>query len=1311
MHSSAQPEGARPAANRGAASDDLVSSQDRHRASLRDLIALGADCSRRETAVERRYRTELQALETGYAKLNEGIEQRYQELKADIAQRYAGFLETIEQQYQADQEKLAELERGAHQRIETESATLKREVGQRLQQATWLADSVFEATQNQLSADARQSEEDATRRRQLLDVLEDRAARLLLTYGFAWAPPGEAPPPEEDPGFDSHVEDVQQRLAVLSSMSLPRLFVGVLPFVLTLLICGAAGLAAQILSGASTPQWQLIGISAGVALAVTVIVGLVLRSVARSRVEQECTALRGELDQARAAVQREYDQAAARRDKRHAESVKQRDIEITAARRKYDPFLGKAAEGREATLKAIQEERDKLVPRIEGQRQKSLQETEEWHRRAVAELEQGHDKELAVARARYAEQKAEIERTRAEGTAELDRCWNGGLAQARGLISSDAEQRALFPPWEDSSWENWTPPDRFVTSIRFGELQIDLSKVAAQLPDRLSVPRAFAVPALLTFPREGSLLIHADHAGRGQAIRTLQALMVRLLTSLPAGRVRFTIIDPVGLGQNFAGFMHLADYDESLVGTRIWTDQEHIEARLADLTEHMETVIQKYLRNEFETIDQYNEQAGELAEPYRFLVIADFPTNFSDVAVRRLSSIAGTGARCGVYTLVARDTRQGLPPGTQLDELEASSVNIVQEQGRFTWRDPILRQFPLSLDSPPSEEFLTRILHKVGRQARESKRVEVPFSAIAPKPDQLWSRHTAEDVEVPIGRMGATRLQTLRLGRGVAQHGLIAGKTGSGKSTLLHVLVTNLAMWYPPDEVEFYLVDFKKGVEFKAYAAHGLPHARAVAVESDREFGLSVLQRVDAELGRRGALFREAGVQDLPGYRQSTGRKMPRCLLIIDEFQEFFSEDDRLAQDAGLLLDRLVRQGRAFGIHVLLGSQTIGGTSGLARSTLGQMAVRIALQTSEADSQIILGDGNAAARLLSRPGEAVYNDAGGLIEANSPFQVAWLPDDAREQYLTTVRERAGATGQRDGEMVVFEGNVPADLGRNPELAAALQGDGLVSPAAPVRAWLGEPVSIKGPTAVPLRRQSGSNLLIVGQQEEAAMATLAAAAISIGAQTGHEAASFFVFDGSPADSPLAQVFPQLQTVLRQRMRLVEYRDVAEAIKELWDELQKRLSAEVTHPPGVYVLIYGLQRYRALRRSEDAFSFSSNPADTAPAPDRQFSDLLREGPNVGMHVLAWCDTPASVERTLDRSGLREFDYRVLFQMSASDSSNLIDSPLANKLGQNRALSYSEEQGTLEKFRPYALPPQEWLEEVRRQLERRAASGRSA
>ena len=55
-----------------------------------------------------------------------------------------------------------------------------------------------------------------------------------------------------------------------------------------------------------------------------------------------------------------------------------------------------------------------------------------------------------------------------------------------------------------------------------------------------------------------------------------------------------------------------------------------------------------------------------------------------------------------------------------------------------------------------------------------------------------------------------------------------------------------------------------------------------------------------------------------------------------------------------MLLDRLVRQGRAFGIHIILGSQTLGGSCRLATATIDQMAVRIALQCRVADSQLIL---------------------------------------------------------------------------------------------------------------------------------------------------------------------------------------------------------------------------------------------------------------------------------------------------------------------------------------------------------------------
>ena len=152
------------------------------------------------------------------------------------------------------------------------------------------------------------------------------------------------------------------------------------------------------------------------------------------------------------------------------------------------------------------------------------------------------------------------------------------------------------------------------------------------------------------------------------------------------------------------------------------------------------------------------------------------------------------------------------------------------------------------------------------------------------------------------------------------------------------------------------------------------------------------------------------------------------------------------------------------------------------------------------------------------------------------------------------------------------------------------------------------------------------------------------------------------------------------------------------------MQKRQDdTDAQHPP-IFAFLFGLQRYRSLRKSEDSFSFGSGDEEAKPKPDKQFADLLREGPALGIHIVTWADTPAAVDRTIDRASMREFDTRVLFQMSANDSSNLIDSPAANKLGFHRALYYSEEQGLLEKFRPYALPSGEWLKDVGVKLRQR-------
>jgi hypothetical protein len=453
------------------------------------------------------------------------------------------------------------------------------------------------------------------------------------------------------------------------------------------------------------------------------------------------------------------------------------------------------------------------------------------------------------------------------------------------------------------------------------------------------------------------------------------------------------------------------------------------------------------------------------------------------------------------------------------------------------------------------------------------------------------------------------------------------------------------------------------------------------------------LHRVDHELRERGELFRAAGVQDLRGYRAlPDSRAVPRTLLIIDEFQEFFTEDDRIAQNAALLLDRIVRQGRAFGIHVLLGSQTLGGAYTLPRATLGQMAVRIALQCSEADSYLILSEDNAAARLLSRPGEAIYNDSSGLVQGNCPMQVVWLPDAERDDALDRIATLARTRGwQRPDELIVFEGNAPGDVRQNRNFTALIAGDRAKEPASSPRVWLGAANAIKGPTEAVFDRRSGANLLIVGQRDETALALLTFAVAALAAQNPEESARFLMLGTDASDCAPAGFMSRLQEALPQSVEWLKYSDVPDAVTQLHAEVLARQEANATTQPPTYVLVHALHRFTKLRY-EDDFGLS----DAAEArPDQQFQTIMAEGPAVGVHVLAWCDTLTSVTRTLGRRGLGEFAMRVLFQMSPGDSSGLIDDARASRLGLHGGLFYHEQEGIVEKFRPYALPDTGWLQ----------------
>ena len=1048
------------------------------------------------------------------------------------------------------------------------------------------------------------------------------------------------------------------------------------------------------------------GGQAFLAFAGAVIIVLVLRLISQGRARATAESI----SKALAAARRLHDvchEAAQTNSRQTLERIKN---EFATTTQSADQQLKQAQTDASNRRVSCRMESDQRTVRLNARH-------EQMFRSRNSRLEQGYEagikelKESAQARrqsldSNWAQKQAAVKTEHAARLQQLQEEWKSKLEPVYAEIkSAQTVGDQLFPEWTAPALANWTPPAKFAQAAKFGQLDVDVGKMGAAPPEQAGLvlpgPAQFSLPLCLAYPDQGSILLETTNSGHEQAIQTLNNVILRLLSTSPPGRLNFTIIDPVGLGQNFAGVMHLADFEEQMINSRIWTQSGQVEQKLADLNEHMEKVIQMYLRNEYKTIAEYNEQAGVIAEKYYFLVVADFPSNFTETAAKRLLSIAASGARCGVYTLIHWDLRLPLPQDFIPEELRKSSVAVTFQGGNLVIDARQRSGADLLLETPPMPEVATELIQRIGRFSRDSSRVEVPFEQVIPQEPEIWSEETSGELTVPIGRTGATKLQYLAMGKGTRQHGLIAGKTGSGKSTLFHVMITNLALWCSPEQVEFYLVDFKKGVEFKCYATKRLPHARVVAIESDREFGLSVLQRVDDELRRRGEWFRQLGVQDVAGYKRAGGTQaIPRTLLLIDEFQEFFVEDDKIGQTASLLLDRLVRQGRAFGIHVLLGSQTLGGAYTVARTTLGQMVIRIALQCNEADAYLIMDENNPAPRLLSRPGEGIYNDMAGALEGNSPFQVVWLPEEVRDQYLSKVRSRADESDKSYPGPIVFEGNIPADVRENQLLRDLLEAEAMKR--APVgRVWLGAPNSIKGPTEAAFRRQSGNNLLMVGQNDESILALFSIALISLAAQYRPGAAEFILCDATAPGTPASDYLAKVVQAIPHTITLSRPGDLPELLKRLAEEAAKR--AEQPDPdaaPPVFLLIHGLQKFSRLRYEEE-FGFSSGSGQTEVSPGSVLNDLVCERTRLGFHVIASCDTYNNVNRFLSRKALSEFEMRVLFQMSANDSASLIDTPKAGMLGLHRALFFNAQEGYLETFRPYALPDPQWVEEAGRRL----------
>ncbi len=303
-------------------------------------------------------------------------------------------------------------------------------------------------------------------------------------------------------------------------------------------------------------------------------------------------------------------------------------------------------------------------------------------------------------------------------------------------------------------------------------------------------------------------------------------------------------------------------------------------------------------------------------------------------------------------------------------------------------------------------------------------------------------------------------------------HTLICGRSGSGKSNFLHVLIQNLAFYYAPNEVQLFLLDYKEGVEFNAYAKERiLEHARLVSVASSVGFGVSFLSWLDKEMKKRGELFKQfSNVKDLSDYRKHG--EMPRLIVVIDEFQVLFSDSSTKEKErVEAYLTTLLKKGRSYGVHLILATQTMRGAD-INRSLMAQIANRIALPMDAEDSESILSDDVACE--LVRP-EGIFNNNGGHQKYHTKMSIPKAPDNFKP-FIKRIHKEFNQRNLAPIEHKIYNGETPLEM---PNTLKANE----------MRLHLGKEVDYEQKDLIVEFENSESHLLVVSQDLNARIALM------------------------------------------------------------------------------------------------------------------------------------------------------------------------------------------------------------------------------
>lgn len=843
--------------------------------------------------------------------------------------------------------------------------------------------------------------------------------------------------------------------------------------------------------------------------------------------------------------------------------------------------------------------------------------------------------------------------------------------------------------------DNYIPLFQFnIEAFSSEKAQIVFGKIGENVSRRTSVPylpdglhtkdqigmKTFETPTIMEWMGGQSgqnFVINYSNKSANKAEARLNQLVVDMLLSLPSRSINIHFVDLTFSAQ--ASFL-TRNLDEKIYGKLISSsnDWNHLKD---SLREKMAKALEEY-----GDVAKYNDSKNRVVVPYDVVVINDYQKCVNEMS--DLDALFENGHKGGIYFILMNNL--DCKSDRDIDSLMALKdfyqVLEAENFGNYS-KDAFIRCTPI-LDTPILAKACFNYINE-GAELPQVAVASVDYDKILSKGFETIGKAMV----IPVGSSENGELVDFTIDTVSHIHCFIIGQSGTGKSVFLHDVIIGAMAKYSPDELELYLMDFKiGGVEFNRYRNE--KHVKALLVDnSDIQITLEILRDISNKMRERGKQLRASGVSNIVEYNQvNPTKKMPRIVFIADECHVMFptmnSKDTKLYREISEILQKIAKEGRSQGVHLVLATQTIAQAE-ISSEILNNISDFYLLKCSPSDSErLVRGSVDTTSGL--KTGQVLHHD----IDHDVVFKSTYLPTSQTLEIIKKINDKTKAS---KNEQFYFVGSQIFEIDDEVKNLLTEKGDAIA---------FGRSIDTKmEPVVIPLRNEYADNVMLFGINDEEQVSRTTMASIK-SLRISNKNIKIKVINCLSAEQRnTTKMLNDWEN--KGEIELLNPQNCGGELVNIANSIMERTA----EPTVLYIL--GQERFRELRMdmeiaftkptvAADDFGFDSSMFTAGDSGSMNFNSyqkaieyILKNGAEVGVHVILQIDKPKQLLFS-DYMSAKDFfnmfhhlimlksDENAVNSLGMSDDLKLEN--LSSDIERLRAIYYNETNNSYTLFTPF-------------------------